>query len=159
MSKSILDQWSIKSAYDKLHNLPMGSSVFNCLIGWMVPYTGSIKPKVEILSSGYSLVSMNDRRPVRNHLKSVHAVALMNLGEAATGLALLYDLPADLRGILTKLSMEYIKKARGRLHAEGRCEMPTSKERKEYIVTAHIYDESKTVVAKATATWLVGPKT
>lgn len=157
MAKSILDRWSIKSVYNKLAPLPMGLSVFSRMIGWMAPYTGTIAPQIEELRPGYSRIGMSDHRVVRNHLRSVHAVALMNLGEVATGLALHYDLPEKSRAILTELKMEYLKKARGRLQAEGHCEIPQSNARKEYLATALIYDESRNVVAKATATWLVGP--
>jgi len=158
MSQSILDRFSIKSAYHKLSKLPLGNRIFSHLIGWVVPYTGSISPSVEKVEKGYARISMPDHRYVRNHLNSVHAAALMNLGEAASGLALNYDLPPNSKAILKELKMEYIKKARGTLHAEGRCDVPDSNARKEYIATADILDASNTVVAKATATWLVGPK-
>src|SRR5688572_16003105 len=121
MSTSILDRWSIRTSYDKLKDLPMGLAIFSRLIGWMAPYTGTITPRVEKLDSGYARISMDDHRGIRNHLSSVHAVALMNLGEVSTGLALHYDLPEGSRAILTKLSMEYLKKARGKLSAEAQC--------------------------------------
>jgi acyl-coenzyme A thioesterase PaaI-like protein len=158
MAKSVLDFFSIKAAYDNLSRLPFGNYLFSKMIGLVVPYTGSIGPRVEKVEPGFSRIHMYDYRCVRNHLNSIHAAALMNLGEAASGLALNYELPENSKAILKDLKMEYFKKARGSLHAEGRCDVPRTNERKEYVATAEIYDASDTLVAKATATWLVGPK-
>lgn len=124
----------------------------------MVRYTGTIRPRVEELREGYARVSMPDRRPVRNHLRSVHAIAVMNLAEVTGGLALNYGLPDDARAILTGLSIDYLKKARGRLNAEARIELPDTSERKEYECETIVRDSAGDEVARARARWLVGPK-
>jgi acyl-coenzyme A thioesterase PaaI-like protein len=127
------------------------------MLGFMIPYSGSISPRVLELRPGYAKIQMRDRRAVRNHLHSVHAIALMNLGELATGLAMTLAMPEGARGIVTGLSMEYLKKARGLLTAE--CTAPAF----DATVSAHhdfradIVDEKGDVVARATAHWLVGP--
>ncbi len=127
------------------------------LIGQMAPYTWTIKPEVEALDVGYAKVRMRDRRMLRNHLKSVHAIALMNLGELTTGVAMMVSMPEGARGIPVHLAMDYVKKARGTITGECTCAMPSSIERKEYEVSALLKDESGDIVAKACARWLVGP--
>lgn len=149
---------SIQSAYNVLKNKPFGLAIMSRIIGWKIPYTGSIAAKIEVLEPGFARISMKDRRRIRNHLNSIHAIALMNLGEFSTGLSVHYDLSQDCRAILTKLSMEYLKKARGKLIAEARCEKFDQIDKKEITVKAHIYDASKTIVAVATATWLISRK-
>ena len=102
---------------------------------------------------------MRDRRIVRNHLRSVHAIALMNLGEVATGVAMMSALPEGMRGIITHLEMDYLKKARGSITAECRAPQAVAGERHEYDVQADLTDEAGEVVARARARWLIGPAT
>lgn len=125
----------------------------------MIPYSGSIHPLVVELRPGYAKVQMRDRRAVRNHLHSIHAIALMNLGELTTGLAMTLAMPDGARGIVTGLSMEYLKKARGLLTAECTAPPFDATVSGKHDFRADIVDESGDVVARATAHWLVGPVT
>jgi uncharacterized protein (TIGR00369 family) len=123
------------------------------MLGWLTPYTGSIRPRVVTLEPGYCRVELADRRRVRNHLNSIHAVALVNLAEVTSGLALLVTLPGTTRGIVTGLSITYLKKARGQLTAECRCVIAPVVGTQEQEIEADIRDASGDVVARATARW------
>lgn len=142
-----------------LSTKPFGTKIFSILLGRMARYTGTIGAHVRELRPGYCRVEMRDRPAVRNHLHSIHAIALMNLAEVSSGLATIVGLPADARSILTGLSIEYIKKARGTLVAEAEAPVITElTERRELEIVATIRDRGGEVVATAKARWLVGPK-
>jgi acyl-coenzyme A thioesterase PaaI-like protein len=123
----------------------------------MVPYTGTVRPNVLELAPGRARVAMADRRRVRNHLHSVHAVALANLGELATGLAMVGAMPVTVRGILVGLDVAFHKKARGRLEAACACAVPEVDEDVEKEAVAEIRDGAGDVVATVTARWRLGP--
>ena len=147
----------IRSMWARLSGLPGGKLLFSKAIGMAAPYTGTIGLEVVDMTPGYARLQMKDRKKVRNHLNSIHAVALMNLAEATTGLAMSSGLPDGARGILKGLQMEYLKKARGLLTSECRVEVLESTERREIEIHGEITDRSGDVVARAVATWLVGP--
>jgi acyl-coenzyme A thioesterase PaaI-like protein len=100
---------------------------------------------------------MRDRPHVRNHLRSVHAIALTNLAEVTSGLAMTAALPATVRGIVLGIQMGFEKKARGTLTAECRCVVPEVTARMECLVTAVVQDAVGDVVAQATVLWLLAP--
>jgi acyl-coenzyme A thioesterase PaaI-like protein len=113
---------------------------------------------VIVVEAGYARVEMADRRRIRNHLDSIHAIAIANVGELTTGLAVTATLPPDVRSILTALHIEYKKKGRGRLVAECRCILPgVTAEPIEFAVSSTVTDAAGDEVAIATATWRVSP--
>ena len=148
----LLSQWN------KLSPKIGGKWLFSRLLGRIARYTGSISPRVLELEAGHAVVRMRDRAAVRNHLRSVHAIALMNLGEVATGLAVIACLDPSRRGIVTRLSMEYTKKARGPLTATCHFSPPAPDFEGPFPVTAELRDEAGDLVAIATAEWTLGAK-
>ena len=148
----------IMQTWERYAHRPFGKWLFSKALGHMAPYTGTIDPRVVELRPGYARVQMRDRRKVRNHLRSIHAIALMNLAEVSTGLATLSGLPADARGILAGLSIDYLKKGRGLLTAECECEIEATNERREVEIETVIRDEAGDDVARARARWLIGPE-
>ena len=140
----------------RLAPFPGGKWLFTRSLGFAVPYSGSIGARIETLEPGHARVSLRDHRAVRNHLHSIHAIALANLGELATGLAML-TAATSARGILLGMHVAYHKKARGRLVAECRANPPPVTEPIDVEVAAPVVDADGDVVAVFTATWRLAP--
>jgi acyl-coenzyme A thioesterase PaaI-like protein len=110
-----------------------------------------------VLEPGRAEVEIPDRRANRQHLGSVHAIALLNAAEQASGLAMLSGLPDGIRGIVTQISMQYLKKARGTIRAVSHVAVPVVVADMELDVAADCLDRDGTIVARATVRWRLGP--
>ena len=137
--------------------VPGGRWLFSRMLDLRVPYTGNLGAVVQSLQPGFCEVKLRDARRLRNHLNSIHAMALANLGEMATGLALLGSLPNNCRGILIHFDIEYLKKARGTLLAQSRCAVPVSNMPSDLDVSGEIRDSAGEMVATIRARWRIGP--
>ena len=147
----------LRTLWRRLASLPAGKSIFTFLLGRMTPYSSSIGARVEQLEPGFCRVALRDRRRVRNHLGSIHAMALANLAEMASGLAVLVGLPATVQGIVTGFSISYLKKARGPLIAECRADHLDVTAAQDYEAEVSITDAQGEVVARASARWRLRP--
>lgn len=137
----------------------LGRKIFSYVLGRTAPYSGTIKAEVLSLKPGSVQVALKDRRSVRNHLNSVHAIALANLGELASGLAMISAVPPNTRAIVVNLEIEYLKKARGRLIATGSATPPESiSESINSLALAEIKDTEGDTVSRVKVHWRLSPK-
>lgn len=148
---TLLQSWAA------LQRWPGGRWLFSRLLALSVPYSATIGARVQSLAPGHCRARLRDRRRVRNHLDSIHAIALANLGELVSGLAVMAALPQQARGIVTGISVDYLKKARGTLYAESRCTLPALSDDIDFQVHADIRDQHGELVATARVRWRLGP--
>jgi len=155
----MLANLDIYATWRRLSRLPKGKWLFSKLVGWTAPYSGSIAAQVIDLSPGRAELRLRDRHRVRNHLGSIHAIALINLGEFCSGLALYAAMPTTHRGIISAISMRYLKKARGAIRA--RCEVAAVEWRDEdcdACLVTELFDQAGDKVAIAEVNWRLGLK-
>ena len=107
--------------YRQLQGLPLGRWLFSRAIGFVAPYFSTIRPQVLQYEAGECRIRIADRRGVRNHIGTVHAIALCNLAELCGGMTIDSLMPRGLRWIPAGMSVRYLKKARGPI--TGRCLM------------------------------------
>ncbi len=101
--------------YNNLSKKPFGKHIFSRFVAKGAPYFKSIGALVTDLREGSCTITMKDRKKVRNHINTVHAIALCNMAELAMGLAVNVSMPEGLRWIPKGMTVEYINKGIGTL--------------------------------------------
>lgn len=159
MQRKLFRPHQILKVWQNFNQVPGGKTAFSRLLGSVIPYTGSVKALVVELEKGAAAVEVADHRSIRNHLNSVHALALANMAEFPAGLCLHTAIPVNSRAILVKLEVDYLKKGRGTLTSRARMENTI-----EYLeapthitVASEITNTSGETIATARTTWLVSP--
>ncbi len=113
----------LMNMWKKLKDRTGGKLLFSMIVGVLSPYTGTICAKVEELEPGYCKVRMRHWFWVGNPFGSIHAFALGNLGEMASGLPFLAGLPKDATAILAECGgIKYLARSHGTMTAICKCE-------------------------------------
>ncbi|NJD57918.1 MAG: DUF4442 domain-containing protein [Anaerolineales bacterium] len=109
---------STLALYKRFTRYPFGSAIISMALGFRAPYFSTIHPRITQLRPGYCSVEIKERRSIRNHIGTIHAGALCTLSELVGGLAVDATLPSSLRWIPKGMTVQYIKKAKGKLVGE-----------------------------------------
>ena len=108
---------SLLETYRRITRLPAGHWLFSRAICFKAPYFATIAPRITRLEPGRCEVRIADRRRVHNHIGTVHAIALCNLAELAGGVMVDASLPPSMRWIPKGMTVQYLRKAKGTMHA------------------------------------------
>jgi acyl-coenzyme A thioesterase PaaI-like protein len=112
--------------YRRAERLPfgIGRALFSRALQVAAPYFLSIPASIESAEPGRATARMRHLPWVRNHLGSVHAIALCNLAEMTMGVVAEATVPATHRWIPKGMTVNYTAIARGTMHAEALLDLP-----------------------------------
>jgi acyl-coenzyme A thioesterase PaaI-like protein len=110
--------------YRATERLPFGRAIFTELFKRVAPYFQTIPATIESAKPGLVVATMRDTRRVRNHLGTVHAIAMCNLAEMTMGLAAEATIPTSHRWIPKSMGVQYLAKAQGTLTATATLPLP-----------------------------------
>lgn len=129
------------------------------LVCLRAPYFASIAPRIERLEPGLCVVRIRDRRAVRNHIGTVHAIALCNMAELSGGLATDAAIPAGLRWIPKGMTVRYLRKAKGTLTATARIDpIADDSSSREMHARVEVTDAAGETVFDADITMWIAPR-
>lgn len=155
----------LESIVSRINRLPealrrRGLSLF---FGRTVKYVGTTGVVVEVLTPQRCVVTLRNRKPVQNHIGSVHAVANALLAESATGFVVGMNVPDSAVPVIKSMHLDYVKRARGDMRAEAtlteeQIAQIRSVEKGEVIVPVALTDEDGKAPVLATMVWAWTPK-
>ncbi|MGY1806631.1 hotdog fold domain-containing protein [Blastococcus sp. SYSU D00669] len=147
--------------YERLEPKPLGRYLFSLAIAWRAPYFRSVRPRFVSLAPGRGEVRARNRRAVRNHIGTFHAIACCTLAELAAGTTMEATLPASHRWIPKGMTVAYLAKAETDLRAVATvpdlADLGEGGSR-EVVVPVDVVDTGGRVVVHADITMWVSPK-
>lgn len=147
------------SIWKRLSSWPAGKWLFSRLVCWKAPYFASISPRFVELSPGHTVVRMRKRRKVKNHIGTVHAIAICNLAEIGAGTMTDATVPSHCRWIPKGMTVEYTAKAETDLVAVAKIDpLPSFEGAAEVPVRVDVRDTNDQLVFWAIITMWVSPK-
>lgn len=139
------------------------AKVLSKTFGSIVPMVGTAGISYDLVTADKVICSIKNRRPMQNHIKSMHAVAMALIAETATGFVVGMNIPNDSMVLIKSLKMEYKKLAKGDLVAVATL-TPTQREliastpKGETIVNCIITDETGQNPVECEMIWAWLPK-
>lgn len=98
--------------YTKANAVPvLGGRLFDLAFSQKAPYFFTIRPHFTVIEPNHAEVLIRKRRGVKNHIGTVHAIALCNGLEAAMGALAEASIPRDKRWIPKGMEVSYTAKA------------------------------------------------
>ncbi len=135
--------------YSLLNNKLFGKIAFSNMICVISPYSGSINPIITHFDNTMVKCSINETFFIKNPFKSIHALALGNLGELTSGLLMInYLQKFNQIGIITQIDIKFHKKARGVIQAISKIESL-----RDGIIKTRLYDQDKFLVSEVLCKW------
>ncbi len=102
---------SVLHLYDRVTRLPHGDRIFSVLFSLKAPYFATVRPRFTELRPNYAELTVRKRRRVRNHIGTVHVIAICNGLEAAMGALAEATVPTHKRWIPKGMEVSYTAKA------------------------------------------------
>jgi acyl-coenzyme A thioesterase PaaI-like protein len=116
---------NLLAVYRTLDRVPvLGRGAFSLAYRCAAPYFLTIPASVVEVGPGMARARMPQRPWLRNHLGTVHAIALCNLAEYAMGAVAEATVPASHRWVPKGMTVEYRAKARGTMNATATLRLP-----------------------------------
>ena len=128
------------------------------VFGKAIPFAGTGKIRVEKPTESKSVLTMKNRRRVRNHIGSIHAAAMALLAESATEFIVGMNVPDTRILVIKSMDIRYVRRATGNLRAEANLNQDqrnaiADQEKGDVLVAIKVMDETGAEPVKCAMVW------
>jgi len=155
MAKSLQNK-----AINTLNRLPdsLRIPMITLVMGSAVKFAGTAKIRIEKLTEQEAVMTLKNRRKVRNHIGSIHAAAMALLAESATGFLVGMNIDNTKLPLMKTLHVDYTRLAKGDLTARAHLTpehiaMINNQEKGEVVVPVTITDSEGNTPVECAMTW------
>jgi acyl-coenzyme A thioesterase PaaI-like protein len=152
-------------AVKKLDKFPvfLRAPLLNFSIGRAVPFFSTGGLKCVELSKQRAVVTLKNRRKVQNHIKGIHASAMVLLAENTTGLLMGMNIPNEKVPVIKSLTVDFNKRCSGDLTAiatigEEQIGQINSLDKGDTDIQVILTDSENKEPVRASMTWAWIPK-
>ncbi len=89
------------------------------ILGAAVPYAGTTRIQILKLDAKSSTIQVTNHRRTRNHIGTVHVVAMVMVAESATGFIVGMNAPDDRMVLLKKMTIDCKRRCEGTITAKA----------------------------------------
>ena len=116
-----VEQNRLSRNVSRVNRLPSAVAVFarSRMMGSIVKFVGTAGVRIEELTEERCVATLANAAKVQNHIGGIHAAAMALLAETATGLVVGMNVPDDRIPVIKRMTVNYIKRAKGDLRAEA----------------------------------------
>ena len=100
---------------ENLANKPFGQYLVNLALGFKIPYVRTSSLNIVKMTPQEVVISLANRRSVRNPIGQVHAAAMMLLGETASGLLAGMNISDNSLPLIKEMKTKFIKRFNGNI--------------------------------------------
>ena len=110
-----------------LESLPTWARSF--AIGMFIPYTRTSNLRFEKVTASEIIVSIKNKRSIRNHIGQIHACAMILIAESATGILTGLNCADDCMPLIKNLNTSFVRRSKGWMRATATL----SQEQRDFI--------------------------
>jgi len=107
----------IAKAVDRVERLPAfaRNRALNIMIGRAVPFVGTSGLRITKATNNEWIATLDNRRKVGNHLKQIHACAMILIGETIGVMIMAMNLPGDRIPLVKNIEADFVKRSSGKM--------------------------------------------